>query len=133
MATHHRIITASIATIGLALGGASTPALASQNLCGDGCDGYNIAGHIATSTPVGHPSTVASGTSQNVCGDACDGYRFVSATPAIVRISPVSGGFDWGDAGIGAAGGLALSLLGVGSVIAVSQRRTRRRAAALTS
>jgi hypothetical protein len=37
-----------------------------------------------------------------------------------------SGGFDWGDAGIGAAGGVALSVLGLGGTLAVSQHRTRR-------
>jgi hypothetical protein len=41
-------------------------------------------------------------------------------------------GFDWGDAGIGAAGGLALSMVGLGGALAVSQRRTRR-ATALSS
>jgi hypothetical protein len=34
--------------------------------------------------------------------------------------------FDWGDAGIGAAGGLAISMLGLGSALVItSQRRTR--------
>jgi hypothetical protein len=42
-------------------------------------------------------------------------------------------GFDWGDAGIGAAGGLAISLLGIGGVMTVTQRRTRRAATALTT
>lgn len=36
------------------------------------------------------------------------------------------GGFDWGDAGIGAAGGLALSMVGAGGALALSQRRARR-------
>jgi hypothetical protein len=50
-----------------------------------------------------------------------------STTPAvIVRTGPASSGFDWGDAGIGAAGGLALSMIGLGGALAVSQRRTRR-------
>ena len=46
------------------------------------------------------------------------------ATP-IVRVIAPQNGFDWGDAGIGAAGGLALSMLGVGAALAISQRRTR--------
>jgi hypothetical protein len=52
----------------------------------------------------------------------------------VVRLTP-NGGFDWGDAGIGAAGGVALSMIGLGGVLAVSQRRTRRsrRSAAVTS
>lgn len=52
-----------------------------------------------------------------------------AATPppaTIVRITAHTSGFDWGDAGIGAAGGLALSMVGLGGGLAVSQRRTRR-------
>jgi len=45
-------------------------------------------------------------------------------TTTIVRVTPPAGGFDWGDAGIGAAGGLALTLIGVGGALAVSGRRT---------
>ena len=41
--------------------------------------------------------------------------------PTIVRVT-VPTGFDWGDAGIGAAGGFALSMLGLGAALAVSQR-----------
>jgi hypothetical protein len=42
-----------------------------------------------------------------------------------VRAQAPKSGFDWGDAGIGAAG-LALSAVGVGGAFAVSQRRSRR-------
>jgi hypothetical protein len=48
-----------------------------------------------------------------------------SAPPPVVRVTTTNG-FDWGDAGIGAAGGLALSMIAVGGVLAVSQHRTRR-------
>jgi hypothetical protein len=47
--------------------------------------------------------------------------------PVRVRIVEVpSSGFEWGDAGIGAAGMLALVLLGVGAAMANSHRRERR-------
>jgi hypothetical protein len=49
-----------------------------------------------------------------------------STPPTIVYLTAPSAGFDWGDAGIGAAGGVALSILGLGSALAVSGRRTRR-------
>ena len=49
----------------------------------------------------------------------------VTPPPVIVRVA-TPGGFDWGDAGIGAAGGLALSMVGVGGALAVSQHRTHR-------
>jgi hypothetical protein len=45
---------------------------------------------------------------------------------AVVRIQAPPTGFDWGDAGIGAAGGVALALLGLGGALAISQRRPRR-------
>jgi hypothetical protein len=45
-------------------------------------------------------------------------------TTTIVRVTTPAGGFDWGDAGIGAAGGVALSLLGIGVALTISGRRT---------
>jgi len=44
------------------------------------------------------------------------------ARPTIVHVSDRSG-IDWADAGIGAAGGVALSMLGVGLVLLISERR----------
>lgn len=50
-----------------------------------------------------------------------------STQPAVqvIRVS-APGGFDWGDAGIGAAGGLGLSMLAMGGGLVVTQRRGRR-------
>ena len=48
------------------------------------------------------------------------------APTTIVRVITPTGGFDWGDAGIGAAAGVALSMIGLAGAVAVSQRRTRR-------
>jgi hypothetical protein len=48
-------------------------------------------------------------------------------TPARVRIVEVpSNGFEWGDAGVGAAAMLALVLVGVGVAMAGVHRRGRR-------
>jgi hypothetical protein len=49
-----------------------------------------------------------------------------SASGAPVRIVYDSGrsGFDWGDAGIGAAAGAGLTLLGLGGALALTQRHT---------
>jgi hypothetical protein len=57
------------------------------------------------------------------------------APTTIVRVITPTDGFDWGDAGIGAAAGVALSMIGLASAVTVSQRRTRRSrgSAALTS
>lgn len=50
----------------------------------------------------------------------------VNAAPASTPAGTGSDGFDWADAGIGAAGGLMISIVGIGGALAVSQRRTRR-------
>jgi hypothetical protein len=42
----------------------------------------------------------------------------------IVRVS-TPGGFDWGDASIGAAGALGLSMAAIGSGLVIAARRTR--------
>jgi hypothetical protein len=57
------------------------------------------------------------------------------APTTIVRTTTPTDGFDWGDAGIGAAAGVALSMIGLASAVTVSQRRTRRSrgSAAVTS
>ena len=41
---------------------------------------------------------------------------FVGAQPEVVQAPTVDNGFDWGDAGIGAAGVLAIALLSLGGV-----------------
>jgi hypothetical protein len=57
---------------------------------------------------------------------ATAGIAKATAPPAVVRLQAPAGGFDWGDAGIGAAGGIALSMLGLGAALVVSQNRARR-------
>lgn len=46
-----------------------------------------------------------------------------SVQPTVVRIT-TGGGFDWGDAGIGAGAGVAISALILGGGLIASQRRT---------
>jgi hypothetical protein len=52
--------------------------------------------------------------------------RRVNSSQPVVRIETPKSGFNWGDAGIGAAGGVALAMLGLGGALAISQRRPRR-------
>ena len=83
-----------------------------------------------------HPVAAATNPSETypAAGPNPDGQTPVDAPATIVRVSTPSSGFDWGDAGIGAAGGLALSMLGLAGALMLSQRRERRssRSAALT-
>jgi hypothetical protein len=50
----------------------------------------------------------------------------IRATPAIVEVEAPSGGFDWGDAGIGAAGMLGLFSIGAGVGLLVTARKRRQ-------
>ena len=50
----------------------------------------------------------------------------IRETPTVVAVHEPSGGFDWGDAGIGAAGMLALFSIAGGSALLLSGRRRRR-------
>jgi hypothetical protein len=55
--------------------------------------------------------------------DPAAGYP--DSTPTIVRVSAPANGFDWGDAAIGAAAGLAISLVAVGSTLALTRKHHR--------
>jgi hypothetical protein len=81
----------------------------------------------AMPTDSGPQAAIAAGVSAN---DATGGYEFAPAPaaspqPAAPRIVEVhtSSGFDWGDAGLGAAA--MLSALGVGAGALVVARRSR--------
>ena len=52
--------------------------------------------------------------------------REVRATPTVVAVHEPTGGFDWGDAGIGAAGMLALFSIAGGSALLLTGRKRRR-------
>lgn len=61
--------------------------------------------------------------------DANNGYANDIAA-SVVHVVSRNGRFDWGDAGIGAAGALGLAILGAGGAFAVSQQRRARRSKA---
>jgi hypothetical protein len=46
------------------------------------------------------------------------------ATPSVVRVTTGSGGFNWGDAVIGLAAGVAITVLILRGGLAVAQRRS---------
>jgi hypothetical protein len=55
------------------------------------------------------------------------------ARPTIIRTAAAGNGFDWGDAAIGAGFGFALSMLGLGAALTVSQRSAHRQDGVSTS
>ena len=55
------------------------------------------------------------------------GYGTPNVRPTAVRVAHPSDSFDWGDAGIGAGGALALTMLTAGSVLATTNTRRRAR------
>ena len=108
MISAHRITPTAAVILSLAAAGAPTAAAA-------------VSTNPAT-TANQPPATVYSRPDKSMIPVATPG----SAPEAVVRIQTQPNGFDWGDAGIGAAGGLALAMIGVGGALAVSQRGRRR-------
>ena len=109
MISTHRITTTAAVMLSLAAAGAPTAAA-------------TVSGTTPTTTVNQPPASVYSRPDKEMIPVATPG----SATRAVVRIQTPPNGFDWGDAGIGAAGGLALAMIGVGGALVVSQRRPRR-------
>jgi hypothetical protein len=63
--------------------------------------------------------------------DAARDLPPVQIPAQVVEVDQPSTGFDWGDAGIGAAGMLALLSIGVGLTMGIVQSRRRRGSSAL--
>jgi hypothetical protein len=115
MSTSHRITTTAAAVLALAAVGTPAATAGSPDAA------------VATATRSA-PATVYSRQDKSIIpvssrSTSADG---ASTEQAVVRIQTPPSGFDWGDAAIGAAGGLALSLIAVGGALVVSQRRGHR-------
>ena len=105
MLHHRRKTTACIIALALAVSSAAAPASARV---------FNKDAHGSLVFPQQTSSTPSARS--NLGHQALPG-----PAPTIVRVS-VPTGFDWSDAGIGAAGGFALAMLGLGATLAISQR-----------
>jgi len=73
------------------------------------------------------PAAVQSDLRSPDAADAADG-RGAAQAPSVMVVrlpgqSHASGGMDWGDAGIGAGGALAVLALSAGAAVAVQRRR----------
>jgi hypothetical protein len=98
------------------------PAVGS-GLCGDVCSGHGYGSvGVTTSAPAG----------SGLCGDVCSGHGYgsVGATTIALSVRPhpaaSGGGFHWGDAGIGAGGAFALTIIGLGGVFVATNHRRRQ-------
>ncbi|MGZ6616516.1 MAG: hypothetical protein ACXVFQ_19045 [Solirubrobacteraceae bacterium] len=121
MTTTHRIGTTAVLILSLVAASASAASAASYSRQDKSIvPAVNLPSAAVYSrqdksiVPATSPSTTAGSTAK------------VSAAPPVVRIQAPTSGFHWGDAGIGAAGGFALSMIGLGAALAVSQHRIRR-------
>lgn len=103
MSTNHRITASAALALALALGANAAPASASG--------AHRSLVPVSPAAPAPRPASKQTGPG--------------NGQPAIVRVT-ASGGFHWGDAGIGALGGVAISMLAVGGTLVISQRRIRR-------
>ena len=116
---------------------------ANTNLCSEVCSasGYipaNAAAnraHNPTARSVAHAgagygygsSPTASTGSTNPRSEvvSAGGYGNPNVRPTVVRVTPSGDGFDWGDAGIGAGGALALITLAIGGTLGATNIRRR--------
>ena len=145
MTTTHR--TATAALLVLSLGAASAPVAGARPVDFVPAGKHRPAAVYSrpdkSVIPVSPPATSGAALSAYREGQLATALDIAAATSnkanapqAVVRIQTPQSGFDWGDAGIGAAGGIALSMIGLGGALGVSQRRarrTRQTTAALTS
>jgi hypothetical protein len=145
MTTTHR--TATTALLILSLAAAGTPAASAMPARGEPAVTAKPASAViysrqdkstipatASSTAAGPAANDASPSTPTTSGPRSEvvsggGYGSGTAAPTIVRVVDGNSGFDWGDAAIGAAAGIVLSMLGLGGAHGVSQYRTRHTAA----
>jgi hypothetical protein len=145
MAYHHRTATIAL-TFTLALGVPATTAArvpdkpsspASASPCSEVCSGGGYFGNSNTTCPTYSLPAILNGVGDSeVCSGG--GYGSVSRPswtpddntasipPTVVRVITYSGGFNWGDAGIGAGGMLALTVIGLGGALTLTRRRNHR-------
>jgi hypothetical protein len=108
MSSTHRIIATTAVILSLVAAGAPTATA-------------TVTGTNPAATATQAPATVYNSPDKSMIRVTTRG----SAPQAVVRIQTPPSGFDWGDAGIGAAGGLALAMLGLGGGLLISQRSRR--------
>jgi hypothetical protein len=122
MSTHRRTTLAALAA--LALVATATPASA-RPIDLDGQDSFVPAGNPVPASLYSRPDKSTLSTSATAGGDfLAPAAPPPAARAQIVRAQAPQTGFDWGDAGIGAAGGIGIAMLAAGGgLLAVRMRR----------
>jgi hypothetical protein len=118
----HRLLTHT-AALGLAVAAIAAPAAAAQQdlRSPDAVDAAQ------TALARGHDQQAQDNRSPDARDAAQGRGTFTAPGVTVVKVTQptetTSGGFDWGDAGIGAGGVLALVLIAIGGALMVTHRR----------
>ena len=92
-----------------------------SEVCSGGAGSYGLASQ-RSSTPAESGATLTHDSRPQAV--AVHSRPSTSSTPpTVVRVVTHNGGFHWGDAGIGAGGMLAVTLIGLGGAITLTHRR----------
>jgi hypothetical protein len=123
MTTTHRITTAAAVILSLAAAGA--PAASAQPLGADPVSSPASNGPVAVYSRPDKSMVYSRHDKPMLPTSATAGGDFLApaAPPAVVRVQAPQNGFDWGDAAIGAAGGIGIALLATGGGLGAVRRR----------
>jgi hypothetical protein len=139
---HHRFAPAIAVTLALAAAPASASAMfelnspvgtqthssspAGTNLCSEVCSGGGyLAVQPASVTPARTGAALPHDPRPRSEAVSGAGYANPSVPSTAVRVVAPSGGFHWGDAGIGAGGAVVLTMLVLGGVLGATSIRRR--------
>jgi hypothetical protein len=123
-ASAHDARTQSVAAAGAGYGYGDTPTLSTA--AGPPILPTVKASQLAPFERAGRQAVAYAPPSGRPYSDAEINAYKTTAAPAVVAVATSPVGFDWGDAGIGAAAGFALAMLGLGATLVRSGRRQRR-------
>ena len=103
-----------------------------------------LAAGVPAAAAAQQPANPSSSASASPCSEVCSGggygllsqpsrtpdnssaYRAARIPPTAGRVVTASDGFHWADAGLGAGGMLALSVIGLGGALTLTHRRNQR-------
>jgi hypothetical protein len=123
---HHRITHAVAVTLALTAIAAPTASASSAPAATGPCSEVCSGGGYGT---VNRPTTTPTSTGPRSEVAGSGGYDAARVPPTVIRIVSGNSGFDWVDAGIGAAATLGLVLAATGGTLLLAHRRTHSRTA----